>query len=157
VGTRGKEFASINCEGVLEEVLTNLQTAMEETSAEVTYDPLPTVWGDASQLAQVFQNLIGNALKFHGPEPPRIHISAENRDADWRFAVRDNGIGLDPQYADRIFVIFQRLHTHAEYPGAGMGLAISKKIVERHGGSIWVESEPGKGCAFYFTIPKPRR
>jgi PAS domain S-box-containing protein len=157
VGTRGKELASTDCEGVLEEVLVNLQTAMEETSAAVTHDPLPMVWADASQLAQVFQNLIGNALKFHGPAPPQIHISAQSNDGDWRFAVWDNGIGIDPQYADRIFVIFQRLHAHAEYPGAGMGLAITKKIVERHGGRIWVESEPGKGSTFYFTISKTKR
>lgn len=157
VGTRGKKFAFTNCEDVLDEVLTNLQTAITETSATVTHDPLPTVWGDASQLAQVFQNLIGNALKFHGPEPPRVHISAENGAADWLLAVRDNGIGLDPKYADRIFIIFQRLHTLAEYPGAGMGLAIAKKIVERHGGRIGVESEPGTGSTFHFTIQKPQR
>jgi PAS domain S-box-containing protein len=157
VGTRGKAFAATDCEGVLQEVLTNLQQSILDTSATVTHEHLPTVQGDAPQLVQVFQNLIGNALKFHGTELPRVHISAEDQDGDWRFTVRDNGIGIDPQYADRIFVIFQRLHTLAEYPGAGMGLAIAKKIVERHGGRIWVESEPGKGSTFYFTVQKNKR
>ncbi len=156
VGTQGKEFAPTDCEDLLEGVLTNLQKATKETAAVVTHDPLPTVWGDAPQLAQVLQNLIANALKFHGPEPPRVHISVQSRDGDWRFSVRDNGIGIDPQYADRIFVLFQRLHPMAEYPGTGMGLAIAKKIVERHGGRIWVESEPGKGSNFCFTIPAPK-
>ena len=157
VGSRGKEFASIQCENVLQEVLANLQTAIEETSAVVTHDALPTVWADSSQLAQVFQNVIGNALKFHGPELPRVHVSAERDGGDWRFAVRDNGVGIDPQYAERIFVIFQRLHPARDYPGTGMGLAIAKKIVERHGGRIWVESEPGKGSTFCFTIPTTKR
>jgi PAS domain S-box-containing protein len=157
VGTRGKQFASTNCEAVLQEVIENLQTAIEESSAAVTYDPLPEVWADASQLVQVFQNLIGNALKFHGRQPPRVHIASESQDGHWRFVVRDNGIGIEPQYLERIFVIFQRLHTHAEYPGAGMGLAIAKKIVERHGGRIWVESKRGEGSTFYFTIPKNTR
>ena len=157
VGTRGKEFAFTNCEAVLQEVLANLQTAIEESSAAVTYDPLPEVWADASQLVQVFQNLIGNALKFRGRQPPRVHISSESQDGHWRFVVRDNGIGIEPQYLERIFVIFQRLHTHAAYPGAGMGLAIAKKIVERHSGRIWVESKRGEGSTFYFTIPKNRR
>lgn len=156
VGTRGKEFARTNCEVLLKDVLTNLQKAMEETAAVVTHGPLPVVWADGVQVAQVFQNLIGNALKFHGAKPPRIHITAENRDGAWQFAVRDNGIGIDLQYADRIFAVFQRLHSVAEYPGTGIGLAIVKKIVERHGGCIWVESEPGKGATFYFTIPSAK-
>ncbi|MEP7153663.1 MAG: ATP-binding protein, partial [Nitrospira sp.] len=116
------------------------------------HDPLPTVMGDEKQLAQLFQNLLSNAVKFRGQEPPRIHLSAKRTDVEWLFSVRDNGIGLDAQYADRIFVIFQRLHNRQEYPGTGIGLAICKKIVERHGGRIWVESEPGKGATFYFTI-----
>ncbi|MBZ5542691.1 MAG: hypothetical protein LAO07_03310 [Acidobacteriia bacterium] len=157
VGTRGKEFAPTDCEALLHAVLTNLQNAVEETRAEVTHDSLPTVWADATQLSQVFQNLIGNSLKFHGPAPPRVHISVQSRDGDWRFSVRDNGVGIAPQYSERIFVLFQRLHTAAEYPGTGMGLAIAKKIVERHGGRIWVESEPGKGATFYFTIPTNKR
>ena len=108
--------------------------------------------GDEKQLAQLFQNLLSNALKFGGAQPPQIHISAKQADGDWVFSVRDHGIGIDPQYAERIFVIFQRLHTREEYPGTGIGLAICKKIVERHGGRIWVESERGKGATFYFTM-----
>ena len=153
VGTRGKDVAAVDCEEVLQTVLGNLQKMLEESGGQVTHDPLPTIKGDQTQLWQVFQNLIGNALKFHGSEPPRVHVSAQEIKGEWRFSVRDNGIGTDPQYAERIFLLFQRLHTHAEFPGTGMGLAISKKIVERHGGRIWVESEPGKGSTFYFSLP----
>lgn len=153
VGTRGKEFVSTNSEGVLEAVLVNLKAAIEETHAVITHDPLPTIPSDQTQLSQVFQNLIGNALKFHGPEPPRIHVSVQQKANEWCFSVRDNGIGIEPDDADRIFVIFQRLHSGRKYPGTGIGLAITKKIVERHGGRIWVVSEPGKGSTFTFTIP----
>ncbi len=152
VGTRGKDFNPTNCEAALEAALTNLKKGIEETGAVVSHDPLPTVPADETQLGQLIQNLVGNALKFHGSAPPRVHVSAQEVDGEWRFSVRDNGIGIDPQHADRIFVIFQRLHTAAEYPGTGIGLAISKKIVERHGGRIWVESEPGHGATFYFTL-----
>jgi len=117
-------------------------------------DSLPVVTADNSQLQQVFHNLLINALKFCGPEPPQIHIAAQQKEQEWVFSVRDNGIGLDQRYAERIFVIFQRLHTRREYPGTGIGLAICKRIVERHDGRIWVESEPGKGATFYFTLPK---
>ena len=134
-------------------MLTSLQKTLEESGGQVTHDPLPTVPGDETQLWQVFQNLVGNALKFHGSEPPRVHVSAQEIKGEWRFLVRDNGIGIDPQHAERIFLLFQRLHTRAEFPGTGMGLAITKKIVERHGGRIWVESEPGKGSTFYFSLP----
>jgi hypothetical protein len=126
--------------------------AIEESDAVVTQDPLPIVTADRTQLGQVFQNLIGNAIKFRGPDRPEIHIGAERQNGKWIFAVRDNGIGIDPQYADRIFIIFQRLHTQEEYPGTGIGLAVCKRIVERHGGRIWVDSEPGQGSTFYFTV-----
>jgi light-regulated signal transduction histidine kinase (bacteriophytochrome) len=159
VGTRGKPFEPTNCEAVLDQSLANLQMAIEENGAVVTHDLLPTVTADVTQLIQLFQNLIGNAVKFRGEESPRIHISASETfevsktSKVWRFSVQDNGIGIDPEYHDRIFLIFQRLHTREEYPGTGIGLAVCKKIVERHGGRIWVESQSGKGSTFYFTIP----
>ncbi|MEA2045716.1 MAG: ATP-binding protein [Euryarchaeota archaeon] len=153
VSTRGNPFEPTDSEAVLEQTLTGLKMAVEESGALITHDPLPVVMADASQLAQVFQNLISNAIKFHGDDPPKVHISAERQRDDWVFSVKDNGIGIEPQYFDRIFVIFQRLHGRTEYPGTGIGLAVSKRIVERHGGRIWLESEPGKGSTFYFTIP----
>ena len=153
VGTQGKEFEPTDCEAVLVRAIANLQIAIQESEALLTHDPLPTVMADASQLGQLFQNLIGNAIKFHGDEPPQIHVSAQLQRKEWVFSVRDNGIGIDPQYAERIFTIFQRLHNASEYPGSGIGLAVSKKIVERHGGRIWVQSQVG-GSVFYFTIPE---
>lgn len=156
VGTRGKELVAVDFEQVLQMVLTNLQARLEEGGGQVTHDPLPTVMGDETQLWQVLQNLVGNALKFHGSEPPRVHVSAQEIKGEWRFSVRDNGIGIEPQFAKRIFLVFQRLHSRAEYPGTGLGLAIAKKILERQGGRIWMESEPGKGSTFYFSLPKTR-
>lgn len=153
VGTQGREFKPTECTAVLEEAIANLQTAVKESGAVITHNSLPTVMADGPQLLQLFQNLVGNAIKFHGQEPPRIHVSAEPEEAGWVFSVRDNGLGIDPAYKERIFVIFQRLHGKTEYPGTGIGLAICKKIVERHGGRIWVESEVGKGATFHFTIP----
>lgn len=154
VGTKAKPLEPVDCIAVLKDALTNLKVALVQSDAVVTHDPLPTVLADGKQLIQLFQNLIGNAIKYRGSQRPEIHVSVEPQEEAWRFSVRDNGIGLDPQFSDRIFVIFQRLHTKTEYPGTGMGLAICKKIVEQHGGRIWVESQPGLGSVFYFSIPR---
>ncbi|VVB95020.1 Methanogenesis regulatory histidine kinase FilI [uncultured archaeon] len=156
VSTRGKPFAPTDCETVLNQALDNLKMAIEESGAIVTRDPLPTVMADASQIAELLQNLISNAIKFRREQPPRVHVSAEQNENQWVFSVRDNGIGIAPEYFERIFMLFQRLHSAKEYPGTGIGLAICKKIVERHGGRIWVESEPAKGSIFYFSIPARR-
>ena len=153
VGTKGKPFAAMPMQQVLAGALANLAVAVEEAQAEITHDPLPTVWGDDVQLTQLMQNLLGNALKFRDELPVRVHIGIERDGALWRIRVQDNGIGIQPQYADRIFMIFQRLHTRQEYPGTGIGLSICKKIVERHGGRIWVEPAPTKGSMFVFTLP----
>ena len=153
IGTRGQAFEPADFNDVLDQALDGLRTLMEETGAKVTHDPLPTLRVDGGQIAQLFQNLIGNALKFRGTLPPKIQIGAQQEPGRWRLWVRDNGIGIEPQYFERIFQVFQRLHTRKQYPGTGIGLAICKKIVERHGGRIWVESQPGKGSAFHFTIP----
>lgn len=152
-GTHGRTCEPTDCTAVLTSVLANLRLAIEESAAVVTYDALPTVMADPTQLAQLLQNLIGNAIKYRGPAPPRVHVSAVGQPGRWCFAVRDNGLGIDPQFAERIFVIFQRLHARHEYSGTGIGLAICKKIVERHGGQIWVDSAPGQGATFYFTLP----
>ena len=176
VGTKARTFQPIAAAKVLAQALANLAIAIRKSGATVTYDPLPQVMGDEGQLIQLLQNLISNAIKFHGQEPPQIHISAAKRvegkwytvegetasclspptsqlENHWLFSVRDNGIGIEPDYADRIFTLFQRLHTRKQYPGTGIGLAICKKIVECHGGQIWVESEFGHGSTFYFTMP----
>ena len=152
VGTRGRPFQSVDCEAVLDKVLTNLRGAIEQSAARITHDPLPSVVGDAGQLVQLLQNLIGNAVKFRGEAAPLVHVGARSCGGGWQFSVKDQGIGIDPQYFERIFLMFQRLHSKAEYPGTGIGLAICKKIVERHGGRIWVESQPGRGCTFFFTL-----
>ena len=153
VGIRGKESESTDSETVLNQSFNDLKVAIEENGAVVTHDPLPTVMVDRSQLGQLFQNLVGNAIKFRGNEPPRVAISASRNGNGWTFSVRDNGVGIAPEYSERIFIIFQRLHSRQKYAGTGIGLAICKKIVERHGGRIWVESEVGKGATFYFTLP----
>ena len=154
VSAKGIVFRPTNCSVALEQAIYNLRSAIEESGAEVTYDLLPTVKGDEAQLSRVFQNLISNAIKFRSQEPLKIHISARRKKDEWIFTMRDTGIGIDPKQSERIFVMFQRLHTRAEYPGTGIGLAMCRKIVERHGGRIWVESELGKGSTFYFTIPE---
>jgi signal transduction histidine kinase len=153
VGTKPKEFRPAETDKVLKDSLSNLKVAIDETRAKITHDPLPIVVGDPIQLTQLFQNLIGNAIKFHGEQPPAIHVSAAQKDGVWEFSVRDNGIGIAAKDFERIFIIFQRLHARKKYAGTGIGLAVCKKIVERHGGRIWVASEPGKGTTFYFSIP----
>ena len=154
VGTKGKEFKPTSIEAPLKKAIGNLRAAIEESSAAVTWDPLPTLDVDEMQLAQLFQNLMGNALKFRGQGVPRIHVSAEEKEGEWHLTIADNGIGIEPQYFERIFMLFQRLHTMGEYPGTGIGLAICKKVVERHGGRIWVTSTLGEGSQFHFTLPK---
>jgi PAS domain S-box-containing protein len=151
----GKEVKPTASEGALESALGDLQAAVKETGAVITHDFLPTVMADNSELTRLFQNLISNALKFRCEKPPQVHVSAELKGTEWIFSVRDNGIGIDPQFAERIFIIFQRLHGQGLYPGTGIGLAVCKKIVEHHEGRIWVESQPGKGATFYFTLPSP--
>ena len=153
VGTRGGDLQWAPAGKALDEALANLRMSIEQSGAVVTSEPLPTVCSDPAQLMHLFQNLIGNAIKFRSEPPPQVHVGAKHRDREWLFSVRDNGIGIDPQYADRIFMIFQRLHTRNKYPGTGIGLAICKRIVERHGGRIWFESQPGQGSTFYFTMP----
>ncbi len=153
VGNRNDPFETTACNQLVAEMLENLSLIIKDKQAVITCDELPTLCGDPHQLAMLFQNLICNALKFHGEAPPRVHIGVERDGANWRFCVRDNGIGIDPAHHQKIFVIFQRLQPADRYEGTGIGLAICKKIVERHGGSIWVESVPGEGAAFYFTLP----
>ena len=152
IETRGGVFEPADCQAILNDVLHTLQIVIEENDAAITHGPLPTVQADRAQLFQLFQNLISNAIKFRSDKPPQIHITAEPQNERWLFSVKDNGIGLDPKYSERIFVIFQRLHSQDKYPGTGIGLAICKKIVERHGGRIWMESQPGKGATFYFIL-----
>jgi PAS domain S-box-containing protein len=153
VGSRGASLQPTDATAALLDALWSLTLDVEEAGAAVTYDALPMVTADATQLTELFQNLIGNAIKFRGAEPPQIHIGVQREGNCWRFSVRDNGIGIDPQHFGRIFGIFQRLHTNEAYPGTGIGLAVCQRIVERHGGRIWVESAPSQGATFYFTLP----
>lgn len=153
-GTGEMEFREISSELALHKALVNLQSAIQESCAVVTYDSLPAVTTDDTQLSQVFQNLIANAIKYRSVEVPRIHVSATADAGRERvFSVRDNGLGIDPKYFDRIFVLFQRLHGREQFAGTGIGLAICKKILERLGGRIWVESQPEKGSIFHFALP----
>jgi len=149
----GQPFDLVESEKAYNQAVSNLRSVINPSDAIVTHDRLPIVRADVNQLTQVFQNLIGNAIKYRRDEPPRVHVSAEARDEECQFCVRDNGIGIKQEYLDRIFLIFRKLHRRDEYPGTGMGLAIAKKVVEVHGGRIWAESEYGKGSQFYFTIP----
>jgi light-regulated signal transduction histidine kinase (bacteriophytochrome) len=153
VATRGQPFQPSDCAAILTNVQANLSVAIRESGAVITHDPLPRVMADPTQLAQLFHNLIANAIKFRSDETPAIHIGVEPIQDECLFTVRDNGIGMEAEYFERIFAIFQRLHTRREYPGTGIGLALCKKIVERHRGRIWVESQPGQGSTFYFTLP----
>lgn len=153
LSTHGNPFEPVDCNTLLEEVLAGLEVAIEEKKGLVTHGPLPTVNADRTQLARVIQNLLSNAIKFSGDGPPEVHLSAETGHGEWVFSVRDNGIGMEPRFHDRIFSVFQRLHGR-EYPGTGIGLAVCRKVVERHGGRIWVESEPGKGTTFSFSMPE---
>lgn len=153
LGALEKPVESVDCSLVVKSVADNLKVMIDESGAVLTRDPLPQVMGDPVQLAELFQNLLSNAIKFRSHRPPKIHIETEQKNGECVFSVRDNGIGMDPLSANRVFIIFQRLHTQSEYPGTGVGLAVCKKIVERHGGRIWVESKPGKGSTFFFTIP----
>lgn len=153
VGTQGGDLAPVDTAPVVEEALTNLEVAVTDSKARVTYPDLPRVTADSSQLVQLFQNLIGNALKFKGEQRPRVEVKAQRDGGYWLFSVRDNGVGFDQRYADRVFGVFKRLHRNSEIPGTGIGLAICQRIIDRHGGRIWAESEPGKGATFYFTLP----
>ena len=155
VGRNGFARASVDCNAVMIDVLQTLAPAIHESGAVVSYAGLPAVWADRTQVAQIFQNLIGNAIKFRAKEPPVISVQAEKAGQHWRFSVSDNGIGIAPEFAENIFVVFQRLHARAEYPGNGIGLAICKKVIEHNGGKIWVESQAGSGSCFKFTLPFP--
>jgi PAS domain S-box-containing protein len=152
VGTQGRPFEPTDCNNIIRRVIDDLTGIIGDAGATVVYDDLPTINCDATQLGQLFQNLVANALKFRSEDPPKIRVSAEGRDGEWVFSVRDNGIGIAPDYFEQIFLIFQRLHNRSEYAGTGIGLAVCKKIVERHGGRIWVDSEHGKGSTFHFTL-----
>jgi len=153
IGSRDHPFEPTDCQAILNTVLANLEVPIDESGAKITHDDLPTILADSRQLTQLFQNLISNAVKFRGDQAPLIHIGVKKQNGEWIFSVRDNGIGIEPYYFERIFRIFQRLHARNDYPGTGIGLAICKRVVERHGGRIWVESEPGHGATFFFTFP----
>ena len=154
VQSQVRTFTAVDMREVFDSAVASLGAAIAQSGAHVEAGSLPTVMGDATQLAQLMQNLIGNAIKFHGDSPPHVEVHAEQNGAYWEFSVRDKGIGMDPQYSERIFDVFRRLHTEDEFPGTGIGLAICRRVVERHGGQIWVESQPEVGSVFLFTIPK---
>lgn len=149
---RDENLVTVNCEVLFTEVIVSMQKMIDDAEVRIRHDELPTLIGDRMQLAQLFRNLISNSIKFRGSEPPSIDITVKKQEEQWFFSFADNGIGIDPAYFERIFIVFQRLHSHAEFPGTGIGLAICKRVVENHGGKIWVESEAGKGSTFLFTI-----
>jgi len=153
VGRRGLELQVTDCNEVVATACKNLEAAIRESGAEVQYDRLPAVVADSRLLVQLFQNLIGNSIKFRGKDRPRVSLSAEKQARQWTFAITDNGIGIAAEHLQGIFGIFKRLHTHEEYPGSGIGLSICKKIIEQHGGRMWVESSPGQGATFKFVLP----
>ena len=155
VGSQAKPFAPIDTTRLVHSVTNSLRHAIESSHAEIVVGDLPPIVGDEVQMGQLFQNLISNAIKFHSDKPPRIAIKARKPGKNWVFSVEDNGIGIEPQYTDRIFQMFQRLNDRGSYEGNGIGLAIARKIVERHGGTIWFESPPGIGATFFFSIPEP--
>jgi light-regulated signal transduction histidine kinase (bacteriophytochrome) len=155
VGTHTRPFEPVACDEILDDALANLTVAIQESATVIRRDTLPTVIADSTQLGQLFQNLIANAIKFRAEgRTPEVAISVSEEGPDWQFAIADNGIGIESQYFERVFRVFQRLHTRTRYPGTGIGLAICKKIVERHGGRIWIESRPGEGTTFRFTLPR---
>ncbi len=153
IGTKGKDLLWVSADDALDGALSNLRVAIDESGARISRDTLPRVRADIGQLVQLFQNLLGNAIKYRGDRVPQIHVGVEDREAEWRFSVQDNGMGIEPKFADRVFEVFQRLHTRSEYPGTGMGLAICKKIVERHRGRIWLDIDTTEGANFMFTLP----
>jgi light-regulated signal transduction histidine kinase (bacteriophytochrome) len=153
-GRRGEPSGSVDMNLVIDQVVTGLKLMIDGSGSILTHDPLPTIIADQTQMVQLLQNLISNAVKYQRETPPRIHVSAKQEGGDWAFSVRDNGIGIPKDEQEGIFQIFHRLHSQEEYPGTGIGLAIAKKIVERHGGRIWVESDGKTGSTFFFTIPK---
>jgi light-regulated signal transduction histidine kinase (bacteriophytochrome) len=154
VDARSRPFTQIAFLDIVNDALTLLDSSIHDSGAQVTWGPLPEIMGDRSQLVQLIQNLIGNGLTYRGDQPPRIHLSAERSGKEWIFSVRDNGIGIEPKYHEQIFEIFRRLHDQKEYPGTGIGLAVCRRVVSRHGGKIWVKSESGHGSTFCFTIPE---
>lgn len=153
VETRGDPFETVSLDDVLTEVCDDLQVMIQESNAEITTEDLPRVEGDHGQLRQVFQNLLDNAIEYSGDDPPRIYIDAERDGDQWLVSVEDNGVGIDPEDTDRVFEVFQRLHARGEHAGTGIGLALVERIIERHGGDVWVESDPGQGSTFSFTLP----
>jgi light-regulated signal transduction histidine kinase (bacteriophytochrome) len=153
IGQQNQGVGQVDLEKILQQVLFNLEIQIQEANIVITHDPLPTIPADKTQMLQLLQNLISNAIKFRREEMPQIHISARQEPSSWVIQVSDNGIGMKPELTKKIFAIFQRLHTREEYPGTGIGLAICKKIVQKHRGKIWVDSKPGVGSTFSFSIP----